>query len=82
VLIWLALPGVQPQPPMRTAANPVQEEPVPYEDIEILNNLEMLEELEDIQRLVRVVDSRDYGRLLKPESPAWEAELGHDPRYA
>jgi hypothetical protein len=82
VLIWLALPGVQPQPPMHTAANPVHEEPVPYEDIEILNNLEMLEELEDIQRLVRVVDSRDYGRLLKPELPAWEAELGHDPRYA
>lgn len=82
LLVWLALPGVQPQPPMRTAATPAQEEPALYEDIEILNNLDMLEELEDIQRLVRVVDSRDYGRLLKPEFPAWETEPDHDPRYA
>jgi hypothetical protein len=82
VLIWLALPGVQPQPPLHTTASPAQEAPALFEDIEILNNLEMLEELEDIQRLVRVVDSRDYGRLPKPELPALEAELGHDPRYA
>jgi hypothetical protein len=83
VLVWMALPVVQPQRPVRTAATPALEEPALYEDIEILNNLEMLEELEDIQRLVRIVDSRDYGRLpLKPEFPAVETEVGHDPRYA
>jgi hypothetical protein len=83
MLVWLVLPALQPQRPLRTAATPALEEPALYEDIEILNNLEMLEELEDIQRLVRIVDSRDYGRLrLKPEIPAVETELGHDPRYA
>lgn len=83
MLVWLALPGITPDLPVRTAAGPGLEEPAIYEDIEILNNLEMLEELEDIQRLVRVVDSRDYGLLqTEPDFLASETESGYELPYA
>jgi ABC-type enterochelin transport system substrate-binding protein len=54
---WFTLQWVQTRSRTRTVPEP--QEKVMVSDLEVLENLDLLEEMDDIEKVVQVVDQRD-----------------------